>query len=145
MSKRKIKSEKDKVPCRSLCEKLPRDLFSDTGYVWWYDAEYPRNRGWCITLRLLLERGRGFDSSKCIPAPTVDELFEKFPAIGTGELRIIPTYKRFVSHWELEALCPSWNSTTHVKGKTFADAVCKLYLSLRNEFKRGKKCIKQLF
>lgn len=138
MTRRKIKDKKDKVPCRSLCEKLPRDLFSDTAYVWWHDTELHK---WYITSRLLLERGWGWKPLECVPAPTVDELLEKLPAIGTGELRIIPIYTRFASHWELEALCPSWNSTIHVKGKTFADAVCKLYLALK-DVGRSKKCIK---
>ena len=145
MSRKWIKCKKDKVPCRSLCEKLPRDLFSDTEYVWWYDAEYPHNRGWCITIRVLLERGWNFDSSKCIPAPTVDELFEKFPAILTGELRIIPTYYSLSNQWEVYAECPTWNSAVNAKGRTFVSAVCNLYLSLRKEFERGKKCIKHLF
>ena len=144
MKKRRIRHLRDKLPCRSLCEKLPKDLFVNTEYVWECPKDFRGGMCWFPISRIAAECYLSKEN-KIVPAPTVDELFEKFPAISTGELRIIPTYKRFVSHWELEASCPSWNSTTHVKGKTFADAVCKLYLSLRKEFKRGKKCIKQLF
>ena len=144
MKKRRIRHYRDKIPCRSLCEKLPKDLFANTEYVWEYSKDFRGGMSWFPISRTTAEVFLPKEN-KIVPAPTVDELLEKFPAVGTGELRIIPTYKRLASHWELEALCPSWNSTTHVKGKTFVDAVCKLYLSLRKEFERGKKCIKHLF
>ena len=142
MAKRKIKCKKDKVSCRSLCEKLPRDLFSDTEYVWWHDTEWHK---WYVTSRALLERAWGWKPSECVPAPTVDELFEKFPAITTGELRIIPTYHSLFHRWEVCARCPTWNSEVNAKGRTFVSAVCNLYLSLKKEFERGKKCIKHSF
>ena len=122
------------VPGPRLCQKLPKEVFSKSIFMW-YRSSATQNK-WKFCARL---GGCKYPWSNWVPAPTVDELLEKFPAIDTGELRIIPTYTHFVSHWELEVSCPDWNSTTHVKGKTFVAAVCKLYLSLRKEFERGKK------
>ena len=76
---KKYKCHKDKVPCRSLCEKLPRDLFLDTEYVWSHGNTYKRVKDWRLISRVAAEAFEEGPKEGFIPAPTVDELLEKFP------------------------------------------------------------------
>ena len=79
---KKTKCYKDKIPCRSLCEKLPRDLFSDTEYVWAYGNTYKRTKDWRPLSRAAAKAFEEEPKGGFIPAPTGDELLEKLPAYG---------------------------------------------------------------
>lgn len=127
MAKRKIKINYDKVPCRSLCEKLPRDLFSDTQYIWFKDSEYPRHRGWCLAPRALWGAVYGLESEDCIPAPTADELLEKFPSVESYNLCV------YLQHspgklWNLDFQNRGWNDAVFATDRNLVSAICKCYL-----------------
>ena len=137
MAKRKIKSRYDKVPCRSLCEKLPRDLFSDTEWVWTKDAEYPGHKGWSLAPRELWEAVYGLESEEFIPAPTADELLEKFPSVESYKLRI------YLQHspgelWNLNFQNSSWNDAAFAAERNLVSAICKCYLQQYRKEKSKK-------
>ena len=136
MAKRKIKCKKDKVPCRSLCEKLPRDLFSDTEYVWWHDTARHK---WYITSRLLLEKGWGWKPSACIPAPTVDEIMDKMTNFGEALL----TDRLLDGRWAVMYSPDIRSYSCAAESKRPVSAVCDCYLQhIREQQNRRKRCTK---
>lgn len=135
MAKWKIKDKYDKVPCRSLCEKLPRDLFSDTEYIWFKDPEYPRHRGWMLSSRLILQALWGRKPEELIPAPTADELLEKFPSVESYELCMYLQHSPGKA-WNLDFQNRGWNGAVFDRGSTLVTAICKCYLKYRKESNR---------
>lgn len=136
MSKRKIKCKKDKVPCRSLCEKLPRDLFSDTEFVWGQDTERHK---WYITRRLLLEGGWGWKPSECIPAPTVDEIMDRME--NFGEALFIDRLSD--GRWAVTYSPDIRSYSCSAESKKLVSAACDCYLQhIRAQQNRRKKCTK---
>jgi len=133
MGKRKIKSTYDKVPCRSLCEKLPMDLFSDTEYVWIRDPLCKKRKGWGLAYRDFTEGSYGCEPEELVPAPTLDELLDKLPEqwilhIGDnpGKIYWAHLYSRSVFKAVQE-------------GKNWLTMVCRCYLQYKKYYEKYRQ------
>lgn len=128
---KKNKCYKDKVPCRSLCEKLPRDLFSDTEYVWAYGNTYKRTKDWRPISRAAAKAFEVEPKEGFVPAPTVDELLEKFP-----EDSQVHIHREGCGTWCVCLGFPfSQNLDLHVVGSSekLPGAFCSCYLQYRKK------------